>query len=338
MGKSIFWITGLCLVAGLLVAPPAFARSITDATGRAVALPDKIERVLPAGQPAAALVYMLAPERLLGWPRKPRGPGEAFLLPAVRDLPEIGLLVRDGKVNGEAVRELKPDLILDYGALAPDFVEAAKRAQQESGIPYVIFDGALEDTPQMLRLLASALGVAPRGEALAAAAERFLAITRERAGARRGAHPWRVYYSRSDDGLSTATSRAHSTDVLRLLGLENVADGKAGALAKLTREELMAARPEIVFAPNRDYIKAFATPDFAELPAVAEHRVYAAPRPPFGWIDEPPSANRLLGLLWAGKLLYPDLYPEDLRQEARNFYRLFYQLEPSDAQLDKLLQ
>ena len=337
MGKTISWTIGLCFLASLL-APGTHADSITDATGRSVTLPDKIERVLPAGQPAAALVYVLAPEKLIGWPRKPGPPGMAFLVPAVHELPEIGLLVRDGKVNAEAVRALKPDLILDYGALAPDFMAAAPRSQEESGVPYIIFDGALDETPQMLRLLGKALGVPARGDKLAAAAERFLAITRERAAARHGAGAWRVYYSRSDDGLATATSRAHSTDVLRLLGLENVADGSPGALPKLTREELLAAKPDAVFAPNGDYIKTFAAPEFADLPAVRQHRVYAAPRPPFGWIDEPPSVNRLLGLLWVGKLLYPDLYPEDLRQEAKAFYGLFYQLEPSDAQLERLLK
>ena len=45
----------------------------------------------------------------------------------------------------------------------------------------------------------------------------------------------------------------------------------------------------------------------------------------------------MLGLLWVGHLLYPEAYPEDLRQAAKAFYRGFYQVEPSDAQLDRLL-
>ena len=54
------------------------------------------------------------------------------------------------------------------------------------------------------------------------------------------------------------------------------------------------------------------------------------------WLDNPPAANRLIGLLWLGKLLYPAAFPQDIRAEARRFYALFYQQEPSDAQLDGL--
>jgi iron complex transport system substrate-binding protein len=36
-------------------------------------------------------------------------------------------------------------------------------------------------------------------------------------------------------------------------------------------------------------------------------------------------------------MLYPDLFPEDLRAEARAFYTLFYQHAPDDGQLDALL-
>jgi iron complex transport system substrate-binding protein len=62
-----------------------------------------------------------------------------------------------------------------------------------------------------------------------------------------------------------------------------------------------------------------------------------APSLPFGWIDFPPSVNRLIGLLWLGQVLYPELFREDLRQEARAFYELFYHQRPDDRLLDSLV-
>ena len=38
-----------------LLAAPADARSVIDATGRTLQLPDRVGRVMPAGQPAAVL-------------------------------------------------------------------------------------------------------------------------------------------------------------------------------------------------------------------------------------------------------------------------------------------
>ncbi len=53
----------IALVASIV---PAAARSITDAAGRVVEIPNKVERVLAAGPPASVLVYVLAPEKLAG--------------------------------------------------------------------------------------------------------------------------------------------------------------------------------------------------------------------------------------------------------------------------------
>ena len=63
--------------------------------------------------------------------------------------------------------------------------------------------------------------------------------------------------------------------------------------------------------------------------------MHLSPSLPFGWVDLPPSVNRLIGLWWLGKLLYPDLFPEDLRPRARDFYRDFYHVSATDAQIDR---
>ena len=49
-------------------------------------------------------------------------------------------------------------------------------------------------------------------------------------------------------------------------------------------------------------------------------RVHLSPKLPFGWVDFPPSVNRLIGLWWLAKILYPALFPEDMRSIAREFY------------------
>ena len=51
-----------------------------------------------------------------------------------------------------------------------------------------------------------------------------------------------------------------------------------------------------------------------------------------------PRANRLLGIWWAGKLLYPREFADvDLRAKVVEFHRRFYHREPSASQLDALL-
>jgi iron complex transport system substrate-binding protein len=191
---------GWALLLLLVFAAPACARPVVDATGRTVEVPDRIERVIPAGPPAAVLIYTLAPEKMIGWPRAPSPAAKALLDQSYADLPELAPLMRDGKVQLEQIRAAKPDVILDYGSTSPRYVERAPKIEEETGIPVLLLDGKLERTPEIYRLLGPILGAEDRANGLAVAAERFLEITRQRDRVRREGRPIRVYYARSADG------------------------------------------------------------------------------------------------------------------------------------------
>ena len=50
-----------------------------------------------------------------------------------------------------------------------------------------------------------------------------------------------------------------------------------------------------------------------------------------------PAVNRLIGLWWLAKILYPELFPEDLRALTRDFYARFYHVTPNDEQIERVL-
>ena len=60
------------LSAAILAPHAARAATVTDGAGRIVPVPERVERVFPAGPPAAILLYTLAPDLLIGWPRANR--------------------------------------------------------------------------------------------------------------------------------------------------------------------------------------------------------------------------------------------------------------------------
>jgi iron complex transport system substrate-binding protein len=120
------------LIAGLsaVVLTPHAARAatVTDGAGRPVPVPERVERVFPAGPPGAIVLYTLAPELLIGWPRANRPEEREFLLPDVGARPEIGRITgRGNTANLEVVLALKPDLILDVGSVNPTYVSLADR-------------------------------------------------------------------------------------------------------------------------------------------------------------------------------------------------------------------
>ena len=73
----------------LLFSGATSAAEVTDATGRAVQLPDQMARVLPAGPPAAVLLAAIAPDLMLGWPSPLPDSARALLPAAAAQLPQI---------------------------------------------------------------------------------------------------------------------------------------------------------------------------------------------------------------------------------------------------------
>ncbi len=147
------------LVATLAAARARAAGTVQDAAGRSVPVPDRVTRVFPAGPPAAILLYTLAPDLLLGWPRANRAEECAYMLPDICARPEVGRLTgRGNSANLESVLALKPDLILDVGSTAPTFVSLATRVQEQTGIPYALLDGRFDAMATTYRLLGKLTG------------------------------------------------------------------------------------------------------------------------------------------------------------------------------------
>jgi iron complex transport system substrate-binding protein len=333
-------VVSLWLLTGPLAASLS-AAEVEDATGRRIALPDKIARVMPAGPPAAVVLYVLAPDKMVGWPAAPSPAAREFLVPPPRDLPALGRLTgRGDTANVEVVIAAKPDLILDFGSVSPTFVSLAERVQQQTGVPYLLFNGRLDNTAGAIRQVGAVLGVAERAEAIA----RYVEETEQLLDARlKDIAPEarrRVYLARQADGLETGLTGSINTEIIERAGAINVAlrgAGRAG-LANVSMEQIIAWAPDTIITSDARFFGSYAANAlWAPVPAVAAHRVYLAPRLPFGWIDEPPSINRAIGLRWLGGLLYPDKFPEDLHAVARDFYRLFYQVTPDPAAIDRVI-
>ena len=326
------------LSATLLVPRHARAATVTDGAGRAVPVPARVGRVFPAGPPAAIMLYTLAPELLIGWPRANRPDEREFLLPDVGSRPEVGRITgRGNTANLEVVLALKPDLILDVGSVSATYVSLAERVQQQTGIPYALLDGRFDNIAAAYRTLGTLIGRPDAGEAFARYTEDTMAtITGRIAAVPRERRP-RVYYARGPRGLETGLGGSINVETIELLA-QNVAGGTRGGLVTVSIEQVLLWNPEVIITIDQDFA-ATVHEDRAWAPvkAVQARRVHLSPKLPFGWVDFPPCVNRLIGLWWLAKILYPELFPEDLKARTRDFYARFYHVTPSDAQIERVL-
>lgn len=247
--------------------------------------------VFAAGHPAAILIWAVAPERLIGWPRKP-GPGSLALLAAdAATLPETGALASGGRPTSlEAAAALRPSLILDYGDLDPDYRALADRVRQRLGVDYRLIDGALERTPEAFVEAGRFLDAAERGDRLAEQTRTVLSAWRRPAGS----GP-RFYYGRGGDGLETAFDNALAVQVLTGAGWANAAV-RGDELGRVSREQVAAWDPEVIVTLDAGFARvAEADPVWRQRRDGSRRRLLLLPDRPFGWIDRPPSINRLLG-------------------------------------------
>lgn len=285
------------------------------------------------------LLYALKPEAMVGWVRAPRDEDKPFLLPSTHDLPELGRLTgQGGTVNLEVLLAAEPDLIVDFGTVNDSYIDLAHRVQDQTGVPMILIDGRFENTPAAIRQLAEVLGVPERGEQLAAWAEAQLArVDAVLADLPEEARP-KVYLARGPEGLETPARGSINAEIVERVGGVNVAVGETRGLITPSLEQVIAWAPDTILTIDRSFAQSVGgNPDWQAVPAAAQGRVFLAPSAPFGWIDAPPSVNRLIGLAWLLHTFYPERVEGDLRAEVRDFYRLFWQVEPDEAQLDRLL-
>src|SRR5262245_55052367 len=310
---------------------------VVDATGREIRPPAKVERVYAAGPPASMLVFAINPDKLVGWMRAFRPNESAFVPPKYAALPELGRLTgRGNTANVEVVLQAKTDLIVDVGSTGATLASLATQVQEQTKIPYGLFDGRVEATPAALRSLGRLMGNEADAEKLAVWYEGQIKDVKQRV-AKASSHPL-VYYGRGTSGLQTGGKGSINVEVLEVLGARNAAAEARAGLVTVSFEQVILWDPEVILTTDPNFWNSVWTDArWRAVRAVERKRVYLSPHLPFGWFDFPPGANRILGLWWAGKLLYPREFDIDLRDKVKEFHRLFYHREPAAAQLDTML-
>jgi len=289
VGPSPLW--ALSVGAILSAFCTALAAEVTDATGRTVTIPDHIERVLPAGPPAAVLLAAIAPGQMLGFPGPPSEAGRAVLALAASGLPTVPRMTGHPDAT-PALHDLRPDLIIDYGSVTARYKQLAQDTQEKTGIPTLLFDGALDQIPSVARTIGGILHQTAQAEAVARFAEAILALPIPA-----DTHP-RVLYARGADGLLVAAPGTDVTAVFGRLGWDVVAPDGTGTFRPASIEAIQTLDPDIIILSDPAAKGVLATAPWAGLRAVRGGHAYIAPSLPFGWVEEPPSINRLLGLAW----------------------------------------
>ena len=333
----------LILLQYLLAAWPVDAREIVDMTGRKVKVPDRITRVYATSPPATYMVYALDRSLLVGLNALLKETERKYLPPDVRSLPILGGYFGQAQVpNIEMVMKARPDIILMWTSRESPLNRKMETDMKNLGIPLVFMEiNRIGDYAKGLTFLGKILHREERAKQLADYGEKAIweatavtgAISRQKAAS--------VYYAEGTDGLYTECDASRHVELISLLGARNVfrcPNKTEYGMERVSLEKVLLANPDVIFVQEREaYNRIRQDQQWRQIKAVKEGQVFIIPKGPFNWFDRPPSYMRYLGVKWVLSCLYPDLYHIDMAKEARDFYRLFLELELNDAQLREII-
>lgn len=325
----------------------AETREITDMAGRKVTVPtaENIESVFSAGPVAAIFLYMVAPDKLLGWNYELNDVEKSIILDKYQDLPNFGM---GDAVNYEAVIAANPTIAINSGKINDTMVSDCDALSESLGIPVVAVDNELNNSAEAFRFMGELLGVEDHAEELAQYAEQVFTdinalsdIPEEKKVS--------VYFGNGEDSLETAPRGSQHAQILDVINAVNVADLELGdgSRVQISAEQLLAWDPDVIVVngePKADKSgnsaaeDILSNPDYASLKAVQDQKVYGTPNAPFSWVDRPAGPNRLIGMRWFSALIYPEYIKCDINEEIHKFFDLFYHVDLSDEQLENVLK
>ncbi len=335
----------LTLLLTLLLALPALAlaapetREFTDSAGRTVILPASLDQIAVSGPLAQMALYALCPERLAGVASAWDEAALPFVPEAYRELPVLGQLYGGkGELNLETLLASGAQAVIDVGEPKKTVAEDLDALQTQTGVPFVHITATLATLGDAYRLLGELMGMPEEAERLAAYCERVYADT---LALSQSVTKAKLLYVTGDQGLIVIAKGSYHAELIDLLA-ENLAVVDApsakGTGNETDMEQLMLWHPDVIlFAPGSVYASVADDPVWSGLTAIQTGRYYEVPLGPYNWMGFPPSVQRLLGMRWMAKLLYPEAAAYDPYAEAAEYFRLFTHWELTQAQYDTLV-
>ena len=314
-------------------------RVFTDSVGREVTVPAQIDKVALSGPMAQIVLFALCPDKLVGISNAWDESAAQYLDTEYYNLPLLGQLYGGkGELNLETLLESGAQVVIDVGEAKGSIVEDLDALQEQTTIPFVHIDAALATMDETYTLLGDLLGMPDEAKALAdycrSTYDRALTIADSVEKAN-------LLYITGDAGLNVIARGAYHAEVIDLLSnnLAVVDDPSSkGTGNEVDMEQILNWNPDVIlFAPDSIYDTVAEDAAWQGVTAIQNGAYYEVPMGPYNWMGFPPSVQRLLGMLWMAKVLYPEAADYDLYTEAAEYFKLFYHCDLTREQYDALV-
>ena len=301
-------------------------RVFTDSCGREVTVPADIQKIAVSGPLAQMVVFAIAPDKMVGVANAWDESAKAYFDAKYLELPLLGQLYGGkGELNLETLLAAAPDVVIDVGEPKDTIVEDLDALQEQTGIPFVHIDAYLASMDDTYAMLGDLLAMPNEAQGLADycryAYDKVKAIADS-------VEKVNLLYVTGEEGLNVIARGSYHAEVIDML-CNNLAvvdePSSKGTGNEVDMEQILNWNPAaVIFAPGSIYSTVADNENWQTIPAIRDGRYYEVPMGPYNWMGFPPSVQRILGMQWMAKVLYPDAADYDMYETTQTYFQLFY--------------
>ena len=323
MKKWISLFLALALALGCMsFAAAEETRTFTDSTGRTVEVPANITKIAISGPLTQIVIFALAPDKLVGVSSDWSEEAKAFISEEAYNLPKLGQLYGGkSEMNLEELLASGAQVVIDVGEPKNTVKEDMDALTEQTGIPFVHITATLATFGDANEMLGDLLGMSEEAAVLAELKN--------------------LLYVSGAEGHNVIAKSSYHSEVIDMLSnnLAVVDDPSSkGSGNEVDMEQILNWNPDyIIFAPGSIYATVGEDATWQSITAIANGDYIEVPNAPYNWMGFPPSVQRLLGLIWMGKVLYPETADYDLYTEVAKYFDLFYHCELTQEAYDALV-
>lgn len=301
-------------------------RVFTDSCGREVKVPADIQKIAVSGPLAQMVVFAIAPDKMVGVANAWDESAKAYFDAKYLELPLLGQLYGGkGELNLETLLAAAPDVVIDVGEPKDSMAEDLDALQEQTGIPFVHIDAYLASMDDTYAMLGDLLAMPNEAQGLADycryAYDKVKAIADS-------VEKVNLLYVTGEEGLNVIARGSYHAEVIDML-CNNLAvvdePSSKGTGNEVDMEQILNWNPDaVIFAPGSIYSTVADNENWQTIPAIRDGRYYEVPMGPYNWMGFPPSVQRILGMQWMAKVLYPDAADYDMYETTQTYFQLFY--------------
>ncbi|HCL21913.1 MAG TPA: ABC transporter substrate-binding protein [Oscillibacter sp.] len=301
-------------------------RVFTDSCGREVTVPADIQKIAVSGPLAQMVVFAIAPDKMVGVANAWDESAKAYFDAKYLELPLLGQLYGGkGELNLETLLAVEPDVVIDVGEPKDSMAEDLDALQEQTGIPFVHIDAYLASMDDTYAMLGDLLAMPNEAQGLADycryAYDKVKAIADS-------VEKVDLLYVTGEEGLNVIARGSYHAEVIDML-CNNLAvvdePSSKGTGNEVDMEQILNWNPDaVIFAPGSIYSTVADNENWQTIPAIRGGRYYEVPMGPYNWMGFPPSVQRILGMQWMAKVLYPDAADYDMYETTQTYFQLFY--------------